>query len=439
MLNYVGKSIPKYDVMGHVTGKTVYPSDVKMPGMLICKTLRSPYKRARIHSIDISEALKVKGVHAVITKDDVPYNKFAMYPDQDVLAEEIVRFKGQNIAAVAADDKATALEALSKIKLDIEELPAVVDPREAMKEGAPLVRPEGNRYLFDGKYPTRKIRKGNIEEGFAEADFIVEGSYRTTSQEHAPLETCSSLAYIDGTGRLVIHSKSQGLFFTQWDLANVFQIPLSKLKLVGGTIGGGFGGMLSIHTDHIAGLLALKTRRPVKFAFTREDEMLHSSVRNPWFFKYKDGIRKDGVITARQVELIHDCGGYSEMGMYVLEKSVNYIAGPNKIKNVWVDGTLIYTNKMPSGAMRGFGVNVGQFAEQLQTEKLARTVGISPFDIRFVNSFKEGDLAHAQNPLVAVSGIEVLQKVAKMAGVELPEKYLAMSSKDSGEGGVRND
>ncbi|HBC92221.1 MAG TPA: hypothetical protein DCZ10_04765 [Pelotomaculum sp.] len=195
MLNYVGKSIPKYDVMGHVTGKTVYPSDVKMPGMLICKTLRSPYKRARIHSIDISEALKVKGVHAVITKDDVPYNKFAMYPDQDVLAEEIVRFKGQNIAAVAADDKATTLEALSKIKLDIEELPAVVDPREAMKEGAPLVRPEGNRYP---------------------------------------------------------------------------------------------------------------------------------------------------------------------------------------------DGTLIYTNKMPSGAMRGFGVNVGQFAEQLQTEKLARTVGISPFDIRFV-------------------------------------------------------
>jgi CO/xanthine dehydrogenase Mo-binding subunit len=429
MYSVIGNDYEKYDGVGHVTGQTIFPSDVKLPGMLTCKTLRSPYKCARIHSIDLTDALKVHGVHAIITKDDVPYNKFAMYPDHHVLAEELVRYRGQNIAAVAADTAEIALEAISKIKLDIEELPAVIDPKKALEDGAPVVNPDhGNRFIWDGKYPSRMIRKGDVEKGFAEADFIVEGSYMTPMQEHAPLEPCSSVAYMDGTGRLVIHSKTQGINWAQWDLAAVFQLPLSKLKLVGGTIGGGFGGMLSIHTDHIAGLLALKTGRPVRFAFTREDEMLHSTARNPWFFSFKDGIRKDGVITARKVDIIHDCGGFSEMGMYVLEKNINYIAGPNNIKNVHVDSSLIYTNKMPSGAMRGFGVNTGQYAEQVQTEKLARTVGISSFDIRFVNAFKEGDLAHSQNPLVAVAGIETLQKVAAMAGIDLPDKYLAMSS-----------
>ena len=434
MFKTVGKSYRKYDGIGHVTGQTIYPSDVTMPGMLHCKTLRSPYHCAKLKNIDLKDALNVKGVHGIITKEDVPYNKFAMYPDHHVLAEELVRYRGQNIAAVAAETPEAALEAVGKIKLDMEEMPAVIDPRDSLKPDAPVVNPDhGNRFMWDGgENESRWIKKGDIEKGFAEADFIVEGEYATPMQEQAPIEPCSSLAYIDGTGRLVIHSKSQGIFFTQYDLAQVFQLPMSKLKLVGGTIGGGFGGMLSIHTDHIAGLLALKTGKPVKFQFTREDEMLHSTARNPWFFKYKDGIKKDGTITARQVDIIHDCGGFSEMGMYVLEKSINYIAGPNNIPNVLINGILVYTNSMPSGAMRGFGVNVGQYAEQVQTEKLARVVGISSFDIRFKNAFKEGDLAHAQNELSAVSGVETLQTVAEMAGIKLSEEYLKMSSEKEG-------
>ncbi len=430
MFKTVGKPLYKYDGNGHVTGRTIYPSDRKMPGMLICKTLRSPYFAAKINSIDISEALKVPGVKAIITKDDVPFNRFSKFPDHPVLAETYTRYKGQNIAAVAATTQEAALEAISKIKLDIEEMPHVTDPREAMKEGAVVVNQElGNQLMWDGEDPARYIRKGDIEKGFAEADFIVEGEYMTPSQEQAPIETCSSLAYLDESEKLVIYTKSQGMNVTLMDLSKIFNLPQSKVKLIGGTVGGAFGGMLSIHTDHIAGLLALKTGLPVKFHLTREEEMLYSTARNPWIFRYKDGVMKDGKIVARYVEVIHDCGGYSEMGMYVLEKSINYVAGPNNIPNVAVDGILVYTNKMPSGAMRGFGVNIGQYAEQMQTEKVARTVNMDSFDLRFVNAFKEGDLYHAQNELTAVTGVETLQKVAEMAGIELSDRFKSMTSK----------
>lgn len=425
----VGKRVVRYDAVGQVTGATKYVGDITVPGMLIAKTLRCPYHRARIRSIDISEAQKVEGVYAVITKDDVPHNLFAMVPDHHVLAEEITRYKGQNIAAVAAASKEVALEAISKIRIDMEELPYVIDPEEACGPNALQVRPEGNLHMFDGTSPVRKIRKGNIEEGFAEADFIVEGRYTTPSQEHAPLETCCTVSYLDERGKLVIHSKAQGLYFALGDLCNVFQLPLNKLKFVGGTIGGGFGAMNSIHTDHIAGLLTLKTGKPVKFQLTREEEMMFSTVRTPWIFKFKDGIKKDGTITARQIGILHDCGAYTELGLYAVEKNANLVAGAHKIKNVAVDTRMVYTNKMPSGSMRGFGVNVGQFAEQVQMDRLARTVGLSPFEIRLKNSFKEGDTAHVGNKLVAVSGIETLQTVAKMAGAELSEEYSSMSSK----------
>ncbi|MDW7668904.1 MAG: molybdopterin cofactor-binding domain-containing protein [Bacillota bacterium] len=429
MFKSVGKRVKKYDGEGLVTGKLQYVSDIKMPGMLVCKTLRSPYHRAKLNNVDISEALKVPGVHAVITKDDVPYNRFGMVPDHHLLAEDLIRYKGQNIAAVAAVDKKTALEAISKIKLDIEELPYVIDPQEALKPDAPKVRPEGNVHLFDGESEVRKIRKGDVEKGFKEADIIIEGTYTTPSQEHAPLETCASVAYVDESGKLVIHSKTQGLYFTQGDLANAFKLPLNKLKFVGGTIGGAFGAMNSIHTDHIAGVLALKTGKPVKFQLTREEEMMYTTIRSPWIFKFKDGVTKDGKITAREIDVLHDCGSFTELGLYAVEKNANMIAGATKIDNLAVNSRMVYTNKMQSGSMRGFGVNVGQFADQVHTEKLAKAVGMHPIEFRLKNSFKENDINHVGNELQAVSAIETLKFVAEMAGEEISEEYKKMSSK----------
>jgi CO/xanthine dehydrogenase Mo-binding subunit len=370
------------------------------------------------------------GVHAVITKDDVPHNLFAMVPDHHVLAEEITRYRGQNVAAVAAIDKDSALNALAKIKVVYEELDPVFDPEAAVLPDAPQVRPEGNVHMFDGTSPVRRIKRGDIEKGFAEADFIVEGRYATPCQEHAPLETCSTLAYVDESGKLVLQTKTQGIYFSLGDMANVFQLPMNKIKMVGNTIGGSFGSGNSVHTDHIAGLLALITGKPVRFQLTRAEEMLFSTIRTPWVFKIKDGVNKDGKITARKMEILHDCGAYTELGLYATEKNANMTAGANMIENLLLESRMVYTNKMPSGSMRGFGVNVGQYAEQVHLDKVARACGKSPMEIRFINAFHEGDKSHVGNELRAVSTIETLQGAAKLAGIELDEKYLAMSSKD---------
>ena len=431
MFKNVGKPIPKYDATGIVTGSLKYVADYSEADQLIAKVLRSPYHRARILSIDTTEAKAVPGVACVLTAEDIGYNIFGMVPDNEVLADKLIHYKGQPVVAVAAVDKATALYALSKVKVEYEELPFVYDPREALKEGAPQVFGDAkpNGWIFDGTSATRNIRKGDVEKGFAEADVIVEGEYMTPNQEHAFIEPTATLAYIDEADRLVIRSKAQGLYWTMNDMANVFQLPLNKLKYVGGTIGGGFGGLNSVTTDHIAGLLCLKTRKPVKFVSTREEEMSASTTRCPWFFKFKDGVKKDGTITARQIEVIHDGGGYTELGLYAVEKNANFVAGALKVENVSITSRLVYTNKAPGGSMRGFGVNVGQFADQLQLDKDAAAIGMDPVELRLKNAFHEGDANHVGNPLVAVSAIETLQGVSEMAGKELAPEYAQLKSK----------
>lgn len=431
MFKNVGKRIPKYDNIGIVTGRLKYVGDYTMPGMLTAKALRSPYHRARILSIDTSAAEQMPGVAAVVTAKDVPHNAFGFVPDNQVFADPLVHYKGQTVAAVAAVDAATALEALAKIHVEYEELPYVYDPLDALKPDAPHIwaDKEENYWLFDGDKPCRKIRKGDVEKGFAEADVIVTGEYRTPNQEHAFIEPSATIAYIDEADRLVIRSKTQGLYFTQNDLANVFQLPLSKLKFEGGTIGGGFGGLNSTSTDHIAGLLALKCHKPVKYQLTREEEMSCTTTRCPWIFRFKDGVKNDGTITAREIEVIHDSGGFTELALYAVEKNANFIAGALKVENVSVTSRLVYTNKAPSGSMRGFGVNVGQFADQLQLDKDAAAIGMDPVEIRLKNAFREGDLNHVGNPLVAVSAIETLQGVSQMAGKALSDEYAQMKSK----------
>ncbi|BFK86850.1 xanthine dehydrogenase family protein molybdopterin-binding subunit [Pseudoflavonifractor gallinarum] len=430
MFNAIGKPIPRYDGLGHVTGRTIYVSDVTMPGTLTCKVLRCPYHRARIVSLDVTQAKRMPGVYGVITREDVPYNRFAMVPDNHVLAEEITRYRGQPVAAVAAVSKEAALDALAKIKVEYEELEPVFDPEKAMEPDAPQIRPEGNVHLFDGTSPVRRVRRGDIEKGFAEADVIVEGRYTTPCEEHAPLECCSTLAYVDESGKLVLYSKTQGVYFVMGDLANVFQLPMNKLKFIGNTIGGSFGSGNSVATDHIAGLLALKTGKPVRYTLTRAEEMMFTTISTPWIFKIKDGVRRDGKITARHVEVIHDCGAFTELGLYAAEKNANLVAGANLIENLAVDTHMVFTNKLPSGSRRGFGVNVGQFAEQVQLDRDARAVGISPMAIRFINAFHEDDISHVGNRLRAVSTIETLQGVADLAGISLEEQYRTMSSKE---------
>jgi CO/xanthine dehydrogenase Mo-binding subunit len=429
MSDYVGKPILRYDGIGHVTARTTYVDDIQKPGMLYIKTLTSPVHKGIIRRLEVSAAAKMPGVAGVITAKDVPgTNAYGLIPDQPVFPAENIRYQGERLAAVAAVDEDTAMEALGKIKLEIEEQTPVFDPYEAMKPGAPLVRPEGNTFQFDSG-PTRKIRLGDLEKGFREADYIVEGKYTNGMNDHAPMEPQVSVAYIDESDRLAIHTVSQDLYFHLGMLCAVFNLPMNKIRYIGGTVGGGFGAKNDIHCDHVAGIMALKIRKPVKYRHTRAEETLYTTKRGAWYFEFKDGVKKDGRIVARQVKTVHDTGAYSGMGPYVVDKNSILIGGPFYIPNIWIDGTCVYTNKPAASSMRGFGIINGTSAEQLQMDRIAGTIGMDPWEIRFVNAWRDGDLGATQFKVEAAGLLEAMKRAAELAGVKLPAHLLAMSSR----------
>lgn len=429
MTEYVGKPVLRYDGIGHVTARTTYVDDIQKPGMLYIKVLTSPVHRGIIQRLDLSAVEKLPGVAGVITAKDIPgENAYGLVPDQPVFTPKEIRFKGERIAAVAAVDEDTAMEAIDKIELEVEEQTPVFDPYEAMKSESPLVNPDGNVFKFDSGL-TRKIRLGDVEKGFEDADHIVEGKYTNTMNDHAPIEPQVSVAYIDETDRLAIHTVSQDLYFHLGFLTGIFNLPMNKIRYIGGTVGGGFGAKNDIHCDHVAGLMALKIRKPVKYALTRAEETLYTTKRGAWYFTFKDGVKNDGRIVARQVTTLHDTGAYSGMGPYVVDKNAILVAGPFFIPNIRIDGTCVYTNKPPASSMRGFGVINGTSAEQLQMDRIAETIGMDPWEIRFINAWRDGDLGATQFTVVAAGLIEAMKRAAELAGVDLPEHLKAMSSR----------
>jgi CO/xanthine dehydrogenase Mo-binding subunit len=429
MHKYVGKPIPRYDGIAQVTGATAYVDDIRLPGMLTVKVLRAPVHRARLLNVDVSRAERLRGVAGVITAKDVPGAGYGTYGDHPALAKEETRYKGQVIAAVAAVDQEVALDAVDRIALDLEELTPILDPEEAMKPDAPKVRPEGNTWIFDGQ-PFRKIRLGDVDKAFAESDCIVEGTYTTPMQEQSPMETSCAVASIDRGEQLVIHSLSQSPYGHLRQLSRMLKLPMNRIRLVGGNTGGAFGARFEIHADHVAALLALKTRKPVKWRWTREEETLYSTHRGRWKFYFKDGVKKDGRIIARYIRTLFDTGAYTGTGPYVVEKNATMVTGPYNIPNVWVDGYCVYTNRAPAGAMRGFGVLPGQASEEIQMNRIAEAIGMDPWQIRFVNAWRNGDTTATGKVLDSVAAIECLQAAAKLAGIDLPDRLKAMSSRE---------
>ena len=428
MSQYVGKAIPRYDGVGHVTGRTTYVDDVHLPGMLYIKTLRSPVHKGVIRHLDTSPVENMPGVAGVITAKDVPgTNAYGLQPDQPVFSAENIRYRGERIAAVAAVDEDTAMEAVEKIKLDIEEQTPVFDPLEAMEPDAPKVTPEGNLAEFNsGK--SRKFRLGDVEKGFAGADHIVEGRYTSLVNDHASIEPQTSVAYIDATDRLAIHSCSQDLYFHLGMLSAIFNLPMNQIRYIGGTVGGGFGGKNDIYCDHVAGLMALKIRKPVKYRLTRQEETLYTFKRGAWIIEIKDGLKKNGQIVARKIRAIHDSGAYAGMGPYIVEKMGIFIAGPYWIPNVWIDGFAVYTNKPPATSMRGFGAVNTEVAVESQMDRLAETIGMDKWEIRFINAWRNGDMGPTQWKVVAAGLIEAMKRTAELAGIELPDHLKAMNS-----------
>lgn len=440
-LNAVGQSIQRRDGQGHVTGKTIYVDDIKFRDMLHLKMVRSPVPHARINGIDFTEAEQVPGFVRALTYKDVPKNIYTILtligvgPDEEpVLAEDKVRYKGEQIAAIIAESEDAALEAAGKVALDLEELPAVFDVEEALKPDAPILKDWGTNYFVYEGHHCRRVRYGDIEKGFAEADYIVEERYQTSPIEHAPTETTGCVVKPEPDGRYTVYTNTQALFFSLDNSALILNLPFNKLHFVGGTVGGGFGGKVDVIVEPIAILASMMTGKPVRYMFMRDEEMQVSSTRGAWRMYYKDGVTKEGRIVARQITSYADAGAYNRHTPYAVTKHAANVAGPYNIPNVHIDAYCVYTNRQPGSAMRGFGVTPASFALEVQMDKIAETVGVDPWHIRFINAYRNGDIKPHRKVVEDATLIEAMQAAAKLVGHQLPEEFQRMHSNDR-EGG----
>lgn len=435
-LNVVGRSVVRSDAHGHLTGRSRYAGDYSFPGMLHLKIVRSPLHHALVRGVDLSEAEKVPGFVRALTWRDVPHNVYTILgligvePEEEfVLAEDRVRFKGEAIVAIVAETEAAALEAVSRVRLDLEELPAVFDVEEALRPDAPIVTHWGtNTFTFENGSPCRKVRLGDVEDGFAAADYIVEGRYTSSPIEHAPTETTGCVAVPEGNGRFTVYTNTQALYFSLDNTSIILQVPGKRLHFVGGMVGGGFGGKVDVIVEPLATLAAMKTNRPVRFVYSRSEEMQVSSTRSAWRIYIRDGVTKDGRIVARKVTSYADCGAYSRQTPYALTKHAANAAGPYAIPNVSIDAYCVYTNRTPSSAMRGFGVTMGSFALEVQMDRIAERVGVDPWTIRFINAYRNGDVKPHRKLAEDATLIETMQGAAALVGHELTAEQKAMTS-----------
>ena len=429
----VGARVPRYDGVAHVTGHTVFVDDVRVPGTLWVKAFRSPFHNAGMTNLDTSKAAAMKGVY-VITSEDVPLLEYGhlsalgIPADEPLLAKDEVRYLGQPIAIVAAPSEGEAQAAVDAITADFDERPALFDVRKAFDADAPEIQAEGNWYRhFEDEMDRRQIRKGNIEEAFDKADVIVQGVYRPAAIEHAPIETQVCQVVPEANGRLTIYSCTQALYFSMGVVAAHLQLPLNKLKVVGGTVGGGFGGKVDTATETMCALLAQKSGKPVKWRWTREEEFLCSSTRAPWHMEIADAVTKDGWILGRKMLTLHDAGAYSRFSPYGLTKHSFHHTGAYSIPNLEFDGYVVYTNRTPTTAMRGFGVTSVSFATETHLSRIALELGIDPFELRLKNANRIGDTSPNQIAYADPSTVPTILAIADAIGHDLTPEYRAMT------------
>jgi len=431
----IGTPVQRSDALGHVTGRTEFFEDRTFPDLAHIKIHRSVHHHALLDDVDRSEALRVPGVLRVITHADVPANWYGVLrligigpDDEPVLAEDRVRYAGEPIVAVVADSEAAAIEGASRVRVRYTELPAVLDVEEALSPDAPIIKRAGTNYFVYEGHHARRIRFGDVEEGFARADHVFEWRYSSAPIEHAPTETTGCIVVPQDRGRLLIHSNTQAAFFTLDNTALILDRPPTDLQVKGGTVGGGFGGKVDVMVEPLACIAATITGRPVKFVYSREEEMQVSSPRAAERIYLKDGVLADGRIIARKIMLYVDAGAYARHSPYGATKAAAHLPGPYTIPNVYADCHCVYTNRTPSSAMRGFGVTIADFAIESQMDRIARALGLDPLQFRLRNAYRDGDLKAHRKVASGTALIEVIQRAAALVGHELPEEYRAMSS-----------
>lgn len=399
-LSVVGKRMNRIDSISKVTGQSQYVNDINLPGMLYGKLLRSPYPHAKINNINTQKALKLRGVKAVATAEDMLDRKHHwMMKDQTVFARSKVLYFGQPVAGVAAIEEDIAEEALDLIEVDYQELPSVSTPDEAMKPNAPLLHEKLESYQtilpthrkYGNVCAHLEYSRGDVDKGFKESAFVFEDEFSTQRVYHAYTETRGTIAVAESSGRIIVWQNTQTPFADREDLRDIFNLPLHKIRVISTVVGGAFGGKGNVYLAPYAVILAMKTKKPVKIINTREEDIWDGRPRHGVKIRVKTGVNKDGLILARQFKMIYDTGAYAEEGPGVSSHGVRYGMGPYNIPNLKMEAICVYTNNVVCGAFRGYGVPQPTFAGEVQMDMIAEKLGIDPLEFRLKNGLNEGD------------------------------------------------
>ena len=424
----IGKSIPRLDARQKVTGRGVYTDDLKFPGMLHGALVRSPLAHGLIKNIDTKAAAALSGVKDVITAKDTPlikYGNWRLVPasqDELPLCLDKVRFIGDEVAAVCARDRQTALRAAELIDVEYEELPAVFTVEDSTAEGAPLIHEEskGNVSLV------RNIEYGNLEEQFDRSHYVREDEFKVHAVSHAYLEPCSSIAVPDECGRVTLYTSTQTPYIVQCLLAQTLGIPENHVRVMKVNVGGGFGGKMELRPwEFCAAFMALRTGKPVKFTLSREDELGFGRRRHGMSIYTKVGFDKEGRLLAKDFRVMLDGGAYNAMG-----PTATFLCGTfgnmlYKLPAYRYFGRHVYTNKPPASAMRGFGAPQAAYAQETQLTLAAEAMGMDPFDLRYINAMEEGDVIPEVATVSSCGFKESLVKVREISGWDEKQKNKA--------------
>ena len=431
-MTVIGKSVQRIDARGKVIGETRYPGDINLPDQVYMKIFFSERPHATVRSIDTSLADALPGVVATFTAKDVPVNEYGLiYNDQPVLCgpgsskpfTDRVRFIGDQVALVIADSEEIAIKGCDLIRVDYEDLPVVTDVLDAMRDGVTLLHPENGSNVFCHY----RIRKGDVESSFANADAIIEGDYHTPCQEHAYLQPEAGISYIDDEGRVTVQVAGQWTHEDQQQIAHALNIPIEQVRVIYPAIGGAFGGREDMSVQIVLALASWRLHqrgidRPVKIIWSREESIIGHHKRHPYVLRARWAARKDGKLLAAEVEVIADGGAYAYTSTKVLGNATLMCTGPYEIPHVKVDAYAVYTNNLPNGAFRGFGGPQGAFEAETQMNRLAEKLNIDPVEIRRRNVLTEGALLSVGSPLP--KGVTI-GKVVERCGQELNKSKIS--------------
>ncbi len=419
----IGAAVPRPDAIDKVRGEARFIDDLAFSGMLHAAVIWSTVPHAKIRNIDLAAVVEDPRVVCTLIAEEIPGDNtvHVIYDDQPALAAGIVRYIGEPIALVAAEDRAGARAAAARALIDYEEIPAVFDSEEALRADAPQVAVPTVVEEQPNLFNAMRIRKGEIDQGFAAADLIVAGEYRFGYQEHAYLETQGAIAVPEEHGAMAIYGTMQCPFYVQGAVAQVLGLPLSKVRVVQTATGGAFGGKEDVPSlvSALAALLAWKTRRPVKLVYDRQEDILTTSKRHPAVVRYRSGAKRDGRLTAIEVDFVYNAGAYQTLSSAVLWRALMSAAGPYRIPHVKIDGRMAATNTVPNGAFRGFGSPQVIFAHESQMDLLADRLKIDRLEIRRRNALELGDeTATCQRLEESVGLMETIEQAGRTAGWE---------------------